>query len=88
MPMTGWTHSEGVEAADPATPTAVLTLASASRRYVALEAAPVKWSAHVGVTGESAPGGAQASRESLDNAHHHDAGHAGTAPATQATLEQ
>jgi len=88
MPVAGWTHSEGVEAADPATPAAVLTLASAARRYTAPDAPTVKWSARTNAAGESTSAPAGPTRGSQGNAHRHDAGHASTAPATQATREQ
>ena len=40
-------HSEGVEAADPNTPPAVLTFDAAARRYTALDEAPVDWRSRV-----------------------------------------
>lgn len=43
--VTGWTHWEGYEAADPATPAAVLTFDSAIGRYTALDAEPLAWRA-------------------------------------------
>ena len=45
MPAIGWTHWEGFEAADPATPAAVLTFDSAVARYTALNAGPLPWRA-------------------------------------------
>ncbi len=45
MPALGWTHWEGFEAADPATPAAVLTFDSAVARYTALDAGPLPWRA-------------------------------------------
>lgn len=42
-PASGWTHFEGVEAADPSTPAAVLRLESAASRYSGLNAKPVPW---------------------------------------------
>ena len=45
MPTVGWTHWEGFEAADPATPAAVLTFDSAVARYAALDAGPLPWRA-------------------------------------------
>lgn len=45
MPAIGWTHWEGFEAADPATPAAVLTFDSAVARYTALDAGPRSWRA-------------------------------------------
>jgi hypothetical protein len=45
MPAIGWTHWEGFEAADPATPAAILTFDSAVARYTALDAEPLPWRA-------------------------------------------
>ncbi len=45
IPATGWTHWEGIEAADPATPAAVLRLDSAAARYTTLDAGPLPWRA-------------------------------------------
>ncbi len=45
MPAVGWTHWEGFEAADPATPTAVLAFDSAVTRYEALDTGPLPWRA-------------------------------------------
>ncbi len=43
MPATGRAHWEGVEAADPATPAAVLVLESATARYTSPNAARLPW---------------------------------------------
>ena len=43
MPATGWTHWEGFEAADPATPVAVLRLQRAACRCAVSDAAPLPW---------------------------------------------
>ena len=45
IPATGWTHWEGFEAADPATPAAVLTFDSAVSHYTILDARPLPWRA-------------------------------------------
>lgn len=44
-PLIGWAHSEGVEAADPATPPAVLSFSGAAGRYIDLDAKPREWRA-------------------------------------------
>ena len=43
VPVTGWTHWEGFEAADPSTPAALLRFESAASGYVEAAAAPVSW---------------------------------------------
>ena len=43
VPMLATAHSEGVEAADPNTPAAVLTFDGAARRYSALRTARADW---------------------------------------------
>jgi hypothetical protein len=45
IPATGWSHWEGFEAADPATPAALLIFDSAVTRYTALNAGPLPWRA-------------------------------------------
>jgi len=42
-PLIATAHSEGVEAADPNTPPAVLTFDAAARRYTPLRSAPADW---------------------------------------------
>jgi len=42
-PLPATAHSEGVEAADPNTPPAVLTFDAAARRYTPLRSAPADW---------------------------------------------
>jgi hypothetical protein len=42
-PIAATAHSEGVEAADPNTPPAVLTFDAAARRYTPLRNAPADW---------------------------------------------
>ena len=43
VPMKGWAHWEGFEAADPSTPAALLRFESAASGYVEAEATPVSW---------------------------------------------
>lgn len=43
VPVTGWTHWEGFEAADPSTPAALLRFESAASGYVEAAAVPVSW---------------------------------------------
>ena len=80
MPATGWTHWEGFEAADPATPVAVLRLQSAAGRYAALDAAPLPWRTLFAGDDDST-----AVVEGGANAH---AGHAGAAQQTPATTQK
>ena len=43
VPAVGWAHWEGVDAADPATPAAVLRFESAASGYTEANATPVPW---------------------------------------------
>lgn len=43
MPSLATAHSEGVEAADPATPSALLGLGSAAGQYARSDTAPMAW---------------------------------------------
>ena len=79
IPSTGWTHLEGIEAADPATPAAVLRLDIATARYTGPDAARMPWRAQVDAT--NFPAAAEPGAE----AH---PGHAGAAQHTPATTEQ
>jgi len=42
-PALGWAHSEGIEAADPSTPAALLRFSGATAGYTHLESAPRSW---------------------------------------------
>lgn len=44
-PLIGWTHWEGIEAADPATPAALLAFDSAVARYTAFDGEARSWRA-------------------------------------------
>jgi hypothetical protein len=78
-----WAHSEGVEAADPATPPAVLELASAARGYAALRAEPVIWRERFDASATAAADHAAHTPASPGQNMH--AGHAGhTEPGQQA----
>ncbi len=74
MPSIGWTHLDGVEAADPATPAALLTFNSAVAGYTALGAAARTWRARFAGDSDS-------------NATSH-SDHTGAAPATPATMQR
>lgn len=43
VPVTGWAHWEGFEAADPSTPAALLRFESAAAGYVAAPVTPASW---------------------------------------------
>ena len=77
IPAVGLTHWEGFEAADPATPAAVLRLDSAVTRYSALDAGPLPWRALF--EGDNDSPGAD------DHAH---MDHSGAAEGTPATTQQ
>jgi hypothetical protein len=77
MPVGAWAHSEGVEAADPATPTALLTLDSAASGYTPPSRAPLDWRILFEDQGGSSP--------AEHGAH---SGHAGAAHHTPATMQQ
>ncbi|HEY5623551.1 MAG TPA: hypothetical protein VIV14_07300 [Gammaproteobacteria bacterium] len=66
-------HWEGVEAADPATPAALLNLDTATDRYIASDSAPLPWRERF------------ANGSSGHEAH---AGHADAAEQTPATTQQ
>ncbi len=78
----GRAHWEGFEAADPATPAAVLTFDSAVARYTALDAGPLPWRALC--DGDSSTVGEQPGAEAGAKTY---SGQAGTAPHTPATTE-
>ncbi len=87
MPEVGWTHWEGFEAADPATPAAVLTFDSAGARYTALDAGPLPWRALFDGDGDSGTVGGQSEAEAGAGTHT-PSGQAGAAPHTPATTQQ
>ena len=70
----GSAHWEGFEAADPATPAAILRFDSAVTRYSALDAEPLPWRALFQ--------GDDQSPDSSDHANMGNAGAAGNAPVT------
>lgn len=80
VPSTGWTHWEGFEAADPATPVAVLRLQSASGRYAALDVAPLPW--------RTLFAGDDDSTGVVEGGADTHAGHAGAAQQTPATPQK
>lgn len=43
VPVTGWAHWEGFEAADPSTPAALLRFESAAAGYAVAPVAPASW---------------------------------------------
>jgi len=81
MPAVGWTHWEGFEAADPATPAAVLVFDSAVTRYTALDTEPLPWRVLFGGDSNTVGGLSGAGGHTLS-------GQAGAAPHTPATTQQ
>ena len=57
VPVAGWTHWEGFEAADPSTPAALLRFESAAAGYIEADVAPGSWLARFEVDGPSAEPG-------------------------------
>jgi len=83
IPSLGSAHWEGFEAADPATPAALLTFDSAVSRYTVSRPRPLQWRALF----ESDSNTAGGQSEPVTGADDHSA-HAGAAPQTQATTQQ
>jgi hypothetical protein len=85
MPAAGWAHSEGIEAADPATPAALLTLDSAASRYTASDRTPLQWR-----TLFESEGGTRAPAQphAMDHGTGAHSGHAGAARHTSVTMQQ
>ena len=54
VPVAGWTHWEGFEAADPSTPAALLRFESAATGYVEADVTPESWLARFEVDGQPA----------------------------------
>ena len=54
VPVAGWAHWEGFEAADPSTPAALLRFESAAATYSEARIAPVSWVERIQVDGEPA----------------------------------
>jgi len=86
-PVLGWAHSEGVEAADPATPPAVLSFAGAAGRYSAVDAGPRAWRTLFSASGDSGAAGHAMNTEAAGGAHMH-SGHAEPAQHSPATHQQ
>lgn len=88
-PIAGWTHSEGVEAADPATPPAVLELASAVRSYAALRSGPVIWRERFGAAAPAAMDHSMHMQDgSVQQMHTDHAGHTESGQQAPATTQQ
>ncbi len=90
MPAIGWSHSEGVEAADPATPPAVLELRSAVLAYAPARAAPVSWRERFGATASTAVDHAAHMPSDADHQGHAGmhAGHTGSDQQAPPTAQQ
>lgn len=87
MPLVGRAHSEGVEAADPNTPPAVLSFNGAADRYTELDAARRNWRALFAGDGDSNATGQGMNSEAAGGAQMHP-GHTGPAQHTPATHQQ
>ncbi len=85
IPATAWTHWEGFEAADPATPAAVLTFDSAVAHYTTLDARPLPWRALFDADENSSTIGGPSGAEAGADTH---SGNAGAAPHTPAITQQ
>lgn len=70
-PVCARAHSEGVEAADPATPPAVLTFDGAAGRYTPLDSAPLEWRSLFADGAAGAAGRGHAEAAAAGGAHRH-----------------
>ena len=86
-PQLGWAHSEGVEAADPATPPAVLSFDGAAGHYVETNVGPRAWRALFAAAGASNAAGHRMHAEAAGGAHMH-SGEAQPARHSPATHQQ
>ena len=93
VPVNGWTHWEGFEAADPSTPAALLRFESAAADYDETAITTESWIARFGVDGRSAEPGpspvAEAGTGELDaaGAGEH-SGHTGVEQPTPAPMPE
>jgi hypothetical protein len=55
--MFGWAHSEGIEAADPSTPAALLRFSGATAGYRQIGATPLYWRERFGDNNSEMPSG-------------------------------
>ena len=85
VPVKGWTHWEGFEAADPSTPAALLRFESAAADYVETAIAPESWLARFGVDGRSAESGPSPVAEAGAGDH---SGHTGVEQSTPAPMPE
>ena len=91
VPVAGWTHWEGFEAADPSTPAALLRFESAAAGYVEADATPESWLARFEVDGQSGEPGrphaaAISERDAVGAGEH--SGHTGVEPPAPASMAE
>ena len=91
VPVAGWTHWEGFEAADPSTPAALLRFESATDGYVEADVTPESWLARFEVDGQSAepgrpPAAATGERNAVGAGEH--SGHSGIEPPAPASIAE
>ena len=84
IPLAGWTHSEGIEAADPSTPAAVLRFESATARYAGASAEPLPWR----LLFDGRPPQTSEDNGAPEAGTSEHSGHAGAAPAIPATMQR
>lgn len=93
VPIVGWTHWEGFEAADPSTPAALLRFESAATGYVEADVTLGSWLARFEVDGQRAESGqtpapetATGERDAVDAEKH--SGHTGVEAQTPAPIPE
>ena len=91
IPVGGWTHWEGFEAADPSTPAALLRFESAAAGYVEVDVTPGSWLARFEVEGQPAgpdqpPAAETGERDAVGAGDH--SGHTGVEPPAPAPIPE
>lgn len=91
VPVAGRTHWEGIEAADPSTPAALLRFESAAAGYVETDVTPGSWLARFEAGGQSAepgqpPTAATGERNAVGAGEH--SGHTGVEPSAPAPFPE
>ena len=91
VPVAGWTHWEGFEAADPSTPAALLRFESAAAEYIEADVTPGPWLARFDVDGQSEetgqpPAAATGERDSVGAGEH--SGHTGVEPPARTPIPE
>ncbi|MDE0001681.1 MAG: hypothetical protein OXQ29_03175 [Rhodospirillaceae bacterium] len=91
VPVAGWTHWEGYEAADPSTPAALLMFESAAAGYVEVAVTPGFWLARFELDGQSEvpgqpPAAATGEGDAVDTGEH--SGRSGVEPPAPASASE